>query len=50
LNDLGKYDGLLNDFKTVETQVSMLKQKYDLCLKQNQELEKNFSELKKENT
>jgi chromosome segregation ATPase len=50
LNDLAKYDGLLNDFKTIEAQVSMLKKKYDLCVKQNEELEKNIEELKKENS
>jgi chromosome segregation ATPase len=50
LNDLAKYDALLNDFKTVETQVSMLKKKYELCIKKNEELEKNLTELKKENS
>ncbi|MGE5795498.1 MAG: hypothetical protein ACM34N_01875 [Ignavibacteria bacterium] len=50
MNDLAKYDGLLNDFKTVETQVSVLKKKLELCIKQNEEFEKNIAELKKENS
>lgn len=50
MNDLAKYDGLLNDFKTVETQVSVLKKKLELCIIQNEEFEKNYAELKKENS
>ena len=50
MNDLAKYDGLLNDFKTVESQVTVLKKKLEICLKQNEEFEKNIAELKKENS
>jgi len=50
VNDLAKYDGLLNDFKTVETQVAVLKKKLEFCFKQNEEFEKNIAELKKENS
>ena len=50
MNDLAKYDGLLNDFKTVETQVTVLKKKLDNCISQNNELEKNITELKKQNS
>jgi len=50
LNDLAKYDALLNDFKTVESQISMLKKQYELCRRQNEELGKNLTELRKENS
>ena len=50
MNDLVKYEGILNDFKTVETQVTVLKKKLELCIKQNDGLEKNNTELKKENS
>jgi predicted RNase H-like nuclease (RuvC/YqgF family) len=50
LNELEKYEALLNDFKTVETQVVQLKKRYELCTRQNAELEIKISELKEENT
>ncbi|HSR17666.1 MAG TPA: hypothetical protein VLM39_06185 [Ignavibacteriaceae bacterium] len=40
----------MNDFKTVETQVSLLKKKLEICTKQNEEFDKNIAELKKENS
>jgi peptidoglycan hydrolase CwlO-like protein len=49
LADKTKYDSLLNDIQHVETQVSVLKNKYKDALERNRELEGYLNELKKEN-
>jgi transcription initiation factor IIF auxiliary subunit len=49
LADYSKYDILLKDLNTVETQVAILNNKYKDELQKNQDLENTVKELKLEN-
>jgi chromosome segregation ATPase len=49
LADLTKQDILLNDISQVETQVSILKNRFREALERNRELQGYLDELKKEN-
>jgi hypothetical protein len=50
LSETSKYESLLNDISTIETQVSVIKNKYKDTREHTRELEDLVIKLKKENT
>ncbi|MGD8306857.1 MAG: hypothetical protein PVF17_09400, partial [Ignavibacteria bacterium] len=47
---MSKYENLLNDLNTLETQIAVLKEKYGTLIERNKELEVSLEKTKQDNT